>query len=188
MKSTIRDNQIILKFIRANKHKFIKFFAVAEGLTCRLVSSYKELEAHLEEGTRSRTIAATNMNEISSRAHTIVRLHFTKKSSNGTQKSSEINLVDLSGRLKINTLGLTQWKFQMLFSERQKDSGTEGIRFKEGAMVNQVYSILLTLSFGYFCRCVKCNLNIIIIRLLTLPTNWIWVSFDIGPSNQGTVR
>ena len=108
MKSTIRDNQIILKFIRANKHKFIKFFAVAEGLTCRLVSSYKELEAHLEEGTRSRTIAATNMNEISSRAHTIVRLHFTKKSSNGTQKSSEINLVDLSGRLKINTLGLTQ--------------------------------------------------------------------------------
>ncbi|KAI1705791.1 kinesin motor domain-containing protein [Ditylenchus destructor] len=94
-----------------------------EGLSSYLVSSYKEIEQKVNEGTRVRTIAATNMNETSSRAHTIVKIQFnqrTPKSGGGSIiKSSEINLVDLAG------------------SERQKSAGSEGERFKEGIIINK---------------------------------------------------
>jgi hypothetical protein len=57
--------------------------------------------------SRSRTIAATNMNATSSRAHTIVKIQFVQKeaaknvgSKAATTKTSEINLVDLAGRYK----------------------------------------------------------------------------------------
>jgi hypothetical protein len=94
-----------------------------EGLLTVPVASYHELERRIEAGTRNRTIAATNMNETSSRAHTIVRIHFHQRlPRTGTTKRSEINLVDLSG------------------SERQKDAGTEGERFKEGVIINQVHT------------------------------------------------
>ncbi len=36
------------------------------------VGSYEEIEQRMKQGTNSRTVAATNMNETSSRAHTVV--------------------------------------------------------------------------------------------------------------------
>lgn len=79
------------------------FFFPVENLSSSPVNSYKEIEAKIEEGTKNRTIAATNMNATSSRAHTIVKIIFTQKfpkSGGGTTtKKSEINLVDLAGRL-----------------------------------------------------------------------------------------
>ena len=52
-------------------------------------------------GTANRTVAATNMNATSSRAHTVVTITFDqiKKNEAGeeTKKSSVINLVDLAG-------------------------------------------------------------------------------------------
>ena len=42
-----------------------------EGLTKKDVNSYPEIERFIDEGTKNRTVAATNMNATSSRAHTI---------------------------------------------------------------------------------------------------------------------
>ncbi|KAH7700395.1 hypothetical protein AAVH_32485, partial [Aphelenchoides avenae] len=99
-----------------------------EGLTSTPVSSYKEIERKINEGTKNRTIAATNMNATSSRAHTIVKIQFVQKTpkpgGGTTTKSSEINLVDLAG------------------SERQKDAGSEGDRLKEGIVINKSLSTL----------------------------------------------
>ena len=52
-------------------------------------------------GTANRTVAATQMNATSSRAHTVVTIVFDQISKNETgqetKKSSDINLVDLAG-------------------------------------------------------------------------------------------
>ena len=67
-----------------------------------MVSSYDEINARMEEGTVNRTVASTNMNATSSRAHTIVGIHFIQKSKNAAGKEmakhAVINLVDLAGR------------------------------------------------------------------------------------------
>ena len=51
----------------------------------------------MEEGTKNRTVAATQMNATSSRAHTIITMEFKQKSKGGNEKVSMINLVDLAG-------------------------------------------------------------------------------------------
>ena len=75
---------------------------LAEGLKSFLVTNYKEIEEKINEGTTNRSIAATNMNETSSRAHTIIIINLKQKSKNAsgqeTTKASTINLVDLAGR------------------------------------------------------------------------------------------
>ncbi|CAG0919052.1 unnamed protein product [Notodromas monacha] len=100
----------------------------AEGLKTVLVTSYEDIAAKMEEGTRNRTVAATNMNATSSRAHTIVAVHFVQKTKNAagqeTAKTSVVNLVDLAG------------------SERVESTGATGARLKEGASINQSLSCL----------------------------------------------
>ena len=58
--------------------------------------------AKMEEGTLNRTVASTNMNATSSRAHTIVGINFIQKSKNAAgkemAKGAIVNLVDLAGR------------------------------------------------------------------------------------------
>lgn len=79
-------------------------------------------------GTSNRTVASTNMNATSSRAHTVVTIIFDQiiKNSNGeeTKKSSTMNLVDLAG------------------SERADSTGATGDRLKEGANINRSLSAL----------------------------------------------
>ncbi|CAD6188362.1 unnamed protein product [Caenorhabditis auriculariae] len=112
--------------LKVREHPKTGFYV--ESLSSVPVSSYAEIEAKIDEGTKSRTIAATNMNATSSRAHTIVKIIFHQKigkSGGGTTtKKSEINLVDLAG------------------SERQSAAGTEGDRLKEGIVINQSLSTL----------------------------------------------
>ena len=55
-------------------------------------------------GTANRTVASTNMNATSSRAHTVVTIVFdqilkSEASDEKTRKSSVINLVDLAGNI-----------------------------------------------------------------------------------------
>lgn len=75
-------------------------------------------------GNQKRTIAATKMNDTSSRAHTIYRLTLTQSSvdrNTGEEfdsLTSEINLVDLAG------------------SERVGQTGSSGDRFGEGTKIN----------------------------------------------------
>ena len=70
-----------------------------------MVGSYKEIEAKMNEGTVNRTVASTNMNATSSRAHTIVGINFVQKTKNSAgkemAKGAVINLVDLAGRYVI---------------------------------------------------------------------------------------
>ncbi|XP_077982390.1 kinesin-like protein KIF28 isoform X2 [Glandiceps talaboti] len=105
------------------------------------VGSYKEIEKRIAEGTSNRTVASTNMNATSSRAHTVVTITFDQISKNDagqeTKKSSVINLVDLAG------------------SERADSTGATGDRLKEGANINKslsalgnVISALADLSMG----------------------------------------
>ena len=49
---------------------------LADGLKEVLVNNYEEISARMEEGNVNRTIASTNMNATSSRAHTIVGIRY----------------------------------------------------------------------------------------------------------------
>ena len=73
-----------------------------DGLKSVAVKNYEDIEDRIAEGTKNRTIASTNMNATSSRAHTIVAVSFAQKSKNelgqAMTKTSVINLVDLAGR------------------------------------------------------------------------------------------
>uniref|UniRef100_H2ZMC6 Kinesin-like protein n=1 Tax=Ciona savignyi TaxID=51511 RepID=H2ZMC6_CIOSA len=92
------------------------------------VGSYNEIERRMEEGTANRTVASTQMNATSSRAHTVVTITFDQITKNEagqeTKKSSSINLVDLAG------------------SERADSTGATGDRLKEGANINKSLSAL----------------------------------------------
>lgn len=93
------------------------------------VGSYSDIEKRMEQGTASRTVASTNMNATSSRAHTVVTITFDqiiKDADSGleTKKSSVMNLVDLAG------------------SERADSTGAVGDRLKEGANINKSLSAL----------------------------------------------
>ena len=97
-----------------------KFYV--QGLIKVPVFSYDEISRKMDEGTSNRTVAATQMNATSSRAHTVVTVMFEqiRKGDDGkeTTKSSEINLVDLAG------------------SERANSTGATGDRLKEGSAIN----------------------------------------------------
>jgi kinesin family protein 1 len=104
---------------------------VVEGLKSSPVSSYSQIDLLMAQGTKNRTIAATNMNETSSRAHTIFMVRLTQTRVTGSaaelkavERTSIINLVDLAG------------------SERQKGSGAEGDRLKEAGAINKSLSVL----------------------------------------------
>ncbi|XP_076448715.1 kinesin-like protein KIF28 isoform X2 [Babylonia areolata] len=100
-----------------------------EGLKRVPVGSYEEIEQRMEQGTSHRTVASTNMNATSSRAHTVVAITFDQIIRNAgtgseTKKSSIMNLVDLAG------------------SERADSTGATGDRLKEGANINKSLSAL----------------------------------------------
>jgi kinesin family protein 1 len=100
------------------------------GLKEAAVASFKEIDARMEEGTKRRTIASTNMNSTSSRAHTVVAISFTQLEKDGKgpgkdrQMTSKINLVDLAG------------------SERADSTGATGDRLKEGSAINLSLTML----------------------------------------------
>lgn len=100
---------------------------VVEALKICDVNSYEDISALIDKGTQARTIASTNMNATSSRAHTIVSIYFKQKHNVGGKsmtKSAVVNLVDLAG------------------SERAESTGATGDRLKEGAAINQSLSCL----------------------------------------------
>ena len=100
-----------------------------EDLAKLVVSSFEEIENLMDEGNKARTVAATNMNETSSRSHAVFTLTLTQKrhdkeTSMDTEKVSKISLVDLAG------------------SERANSTGATGARLKEGAEINRSLSTL----------------------------------------------
>ncbi|XP_067143109.1 kinesin-like protein KIF28 [Centruroides vittatus] len=114
------------KGLKVREHPKKGFYA--EGLTSSLVANYESIQSKIETGTTNRSIASTNMNVTSSRAHTIVGITLIQKSRKAggqeTSKISCVNLVDLAG------------------SERVSSTGAKGDRLKEGAAINQSLSCL----------------------------------------------
>ncbi|KII95978.1 hypothetical protein PLICRDRAFT_87278 [Plicaturopsis crispa FD-325 SS-3] len=100
-----------------------------EDLSKLVVNSYDEMMTLMDEGNKARTVAATNMNETSSRSHAVFTLLLTMKKHDAdtnldTEKVSRISLVDLAG------------------SERANSTGATGQRLKEGAQINKSLTTL----------------------------------------------
>jgi len=100
-----------------------------EDLAKLVVRNFLEIENLMDEGNKARTVAATNMNETSSRSHAVFTLTLSQKrhdveTSMDTEKVAKISLVDLAG------------------SERATSTGATGARLKEGAEINRSLSTL----------------------------------------------
>ena len=100
-----------------------------EDLAKLVVRDFAEIEHLMDEGNKARTVAATNMNETSSRSHAVFTLTLSQKrhdveTNMDTEKVAKISLVDLAG------------------SERATSTGATGARLKEGAEINRSLSTL----------------------------------------------
>ncbi|RCI03923.1 kinesin-like protein Klp8, partial [Rhizopus stolonifer] len=100
-----------------------------EDLSRLVVTSFDDIEHLMDEGNKARTVAATNMNETSSRSHAVFTLFLTQKRLDDltkleTEKVARISLVDLAG------------------SERANSTGATGARLKEGANINRSLTTL----------------------------------------------
>lgn len=100
-----------------------------EDLSKLAVTGYSDIQDLMDCGNKARTVAATNMNETSSRSHAVFTIVFTQKrrdqlTSLDTEKVSKVSLVDLAG------------------SERADSSGAKGLRLKEGANINKSLTTL----------------------------------------------
>lgn len=98
-----------------------------DGVMKRPVTTYKAIEATIDEATSHRTVGSTLMNATSSRAHTVQTIEFKqvqKVAGKDQVKVSMINLVDLAG------------------SEKAGQTGATGDRLKEGSMINKSLSAL----------------------------------------------
>lgn len=82
------------------------------------VTDYSAVARLLARGAESRTLAATELNELSSRAHTMFELELKQITPEKTV-TSKICLVDLAG------------------SERVKDSKVEGVKFTQTCHINK---------------------------------------------------
>lgn len=93
----------------------------------RVCKNSQEVLEEKYKGDKSRRIGVTNMNERSSRSHTIFRIILESRTTDdedGAVKVSHLNLVDLAG------------------SERAGQSGATGDRFKEGCHINSSLTTL----------------------------------------------
>ncbi|XP_064810144.1 kinesin-like protein KIF13B isoform X1 [Oncorhynchus masou masou] len=113
--------------LRVREHKVLGPYV--DGLSRLAVASYKDIESLMSEGNKSRTVAATNMNEESSRSHAVFNIiltHTLKDLLSGTsgEKVSKLSLVDLAG------------------SERAAKTGATGERMKEGSNINKSLTTL----------------------------------------------
>src|SRR5690606_38724136 len=86
----------------------------------------------MEQGASFRTIAKTDVNEHSSRSHTIFEIIFTQETRNATNQGK---IVTISKRSKINLVDLAG-------SERQGKTHNRGIRLEEGSSINKSLTVL----------------------------------------------
>ena len=111
--------------LKIREHKTFGVFV--EGLTKHYVDTYKGIQAWMEEGNTHRSVAATEMNANSSRAHTIISIEFKQKETlhnKKVEKLSIIYLVDLAG------------------SERVEKTGAAGEVLKQAANINKSLTTL----------------------------------------------
>lgn len=77
-----------------------------KGLTEEYVASAEEVYDVMRQGGKARAVASTNMNQESSRSHSIFCIVVTQKNTiTGAQKSGQLFLVDLAGSEKVGKTG-----------------------------------------------------------------------------------
>uniref|UniRef100_A0A8B9KE87 plus-end-directed kinesin ATPase n=1 Tax=Astyanax mexicanus TaxID=7994 RepID=A0A8B9KE87_ASTMX len=113
--------------LRVREHPLLGPYV--EDLSKLAVTSYNDIQDLMDSGNKARTVAATNMNETSSRSHAVFNIIFTQRrhdseTDNTSEKVSKISLVDLAG------------------SERADSTGAKGTRLKEGANINKSLTTL----------------------------------------------
>uniref|UniRef100_A0A1A8U6M7 Kinesin family member 13A n=2 Tax=Nothobranchius TaxID=28779 RepID=A0A1A8U6M7_NOTFU len=113
--------------LKVREHKVLGPYV--DGLSQLAVTSFEDIEVLMSEGNKSRTVAATNMNEESSRSHAVFSIIVTQtlydlQSGNSGEKVSKMSLVDLAG------------------SERASKTGAAGERLKEGSSINKSLTTL----------------------------------------------
>lgn len=62
--------------LRVREHKILGPYV--DGLSTLAVSSFEQILSLMEEGNKSRTVAATNMNSESSRSHAVFNIRLTQ--------------------------------------------------------------------------------------------------------------
>ncbi|KAK3542444.1 hypothetical protein QTP86_025898 [Hemibagrus guttatus] len=115
------------RVLRVREHMVLGPYV--DGLSRLAVTNYKDIESLMSEGNKSRTVAATNMNEESSRSHAVFNVVLTHtmwdlQSGTSGEKVSKLSLVDLAG------------------SERAVKTGASGERLKEGSNINKSLTTL----------------------------------------------
>uniref|UniRef100_A0A8C2ZWC8 Kinesin family member 1C n=1 Tax=Cyclopterus lumpus TaxID=8103 RepID=A0A8C2ZWC8_CYCLU len=113
--------------LRVREHPILGPYV--EDLSKLAVTGFTDIRDLMDAGNKARTVAATNMNETSSRSHAVFTIVFTQQRRDqmtglDTEKVSKISLVDLAG------------------SERADSSGAKGTRLKEGANINKSLTTL----------------------------------------------
>lgn len=83
-----------------------------QGLTEVCVVAEDELLEVISLGEQMRTVAATKLNQASSRSHQLFMLDVKQKLPNDTEKKGRLNLVDLAGSEKVNHSGVTGNKLE----------------------------------------------------------------------------
>nr|XP_032808936.1 kinesin-like protein KIF13A isoform X4 [Petromyzon marinus] len=113
--------------LKVREHKLLGPYV--DGLSQLAVRTFQDIDSLMSEGNKSRTVAATNMNEESSRSHAVFTITLTQTltdlaSGTSGEKVSRLSLVDLAG------------------SERASKTGAAGDRLKEGSNINKSLSTL----------------------------------------------
>lgn len=100
---------------------------VVKGATMTVCDSEEEALNCLFEGELARTVSAHQLNQRSSRSHTVLTVHIESRSrveSSDKVVTSKLHLVDLAG------------------SERTKKTGSSGVTLKEATFINKSLSFL----------------------------------------------
>lgn len=123
-------NERIFDLLDEKKQECTKLFEASSGEGCKpnqreiVATTEQQILENYESGNKLRRFGETNMNEHSSRSHTIFRITIESREAGKTSEEaavqvSNLNLVDLAG------------------SEKAYQAKTDGDRLKEGGHINK---------------------------------------------------
>ena len=98
-----------------------------------MVTDFESLLRILFQGEKSRAVAATGMNERSSRSHTIFRITIESREKDEQSDDDGYSSSSDDGAVRVSTLNLVD----LAGSESVRHTGATGDRQKEGGMINQ---------------------------------------------------
>lgn len=121
----LKIREVIAKSSSSTKQKNEKSYIYIEGCTVCTVKSLKDMMKVMKHGEANRVTATTEMNDRSSRSHSVFILNITQTDLiRQTRKSSKLFLVDLAG------------------SEQVQRSGATGLTLEQAKKINKSLSAL----------------------------------------------